>query len=147
MLVTYNITLSLITKTNQGPRCFQMGRSREQVPKHVRDYNLTQASGLRKQRIDTGPWTREGARKIFLVGLRQRLVMPLASQVERSITHILGPQLWSPKNKVTNNTIFFFVFDLCCWHNLVALNVGVGVTLPTGREIDDKYLDENVKEF
>jgi hypothetical protein len=22
-LVTYNITLSLITKTNQGPRCFQ----------------------------------------------------------------------------------------------------------------------------
>jgi hypothetical protein len=24
-LVTYNITLSLITKTNQGPRCFQLG--------------------------------------------------------------------------------------------------------------------------
>jgi hypothetical protein len=24
-LVTYNITLSLITKTNQGPRCFQSG--------------------------------------------------------------------------------------------------------------------------
>jgi hypothetical protein len=23
MLVTYNIMLSLITKTNQGPRCFQ----------------------------------------------------------------------------------------------------------------------------
>jgi hypothetical protein len=22
-LVTYNITLSLVTKTNQGPRCFQ----------------------------------------------------------------------------------------------------------------------------
>jgi hypothetical protein len=23
----------------------------------------------------------------------------------------------------------------------------VGITLPTGREIDGKYLDENVKEF
>jgi hypothetical protein len=26
-LVTYNITLSLITKTNQGPRCFHSGSS------------------------------------------------------------------------------------------------------------------------
>jgi hypothetical protein len=57
---------------------------------------------------------REGARKRFLVGLGQRLVMPLASKVKRSITHILGPQLWSPKNKVINNTLYFVVFDLCC---------------------------------
>jgi hypothetical protein len=32
-----------------------MGRSREQVPERVRDYNLAQAFGLRQQRIDTGP--------------------------------------------------------------------------------------------
>jgi hypothetical protein len=31
--------------------------------------------------------------------------MPLASRVESAITHILGPQLWSPKNKVTNNIV------------------------------------------
>jgi hypothetical protein len=37
-----------------------MGRSREQVPKRVRDYNLAQASGPRQQRIDTGPWTSKG---------------------------------------------------------------------------------------
>jgi hypothetical protein len=30
-LVTYNITLSLITKTNQGPRCFQRPRKRMQI--------------------------------------------------------------------------------------------------------------------
>jgi hypothetical protein len=35
------------------------------------------------------------------------LVFPLTSRVERSITHILGSQLWSPKNKVTNNAMYF----------------------------------------
>jgi hypothetical protein len=32
-LVTYNIMLSLITKTNQGPRCFHAPRSRTPSPK------------------------------------------------------------------------------------------------------------------
>jgi hypothetical protein len=31
-LVTYNITLSLITKTNQGPRCFQRERGQRPNP-------------------------------------------------------------------------------------------------------------------
>eukprot|EP00267_Zea_mays_P045107 XP_020397349.1 uncharacterized protein LOC109941222 [Zea mays] len=68
-------------RVSRGALDRMMGRSREQVPERVRDYNLAQASGLRQQRIDTGPWT------------------------------------------------------------------SVGVKLPTGREIDGKYLDENVKEF
>jgi hypothetical protein len=36
MLVTYNITLSLITKTNQGPRCFHYPFSRCLSPHHIK---------------------------------------------------------------------------------------------------------------
>ena len=35
-------------------------RSHSHVPERVRDYNLGSASGLRQQRIDTGPWTSKG---------------------------------------------------------------------------------------
>jgi hypothetical protein len=45
-----------------------MGRSREQVPDHVRDYNLVQASGPRQQRIDTSPWTSKGRSSKEIIG-------------------------------------------------------------------------------
>jgi hypothetical protein len=45
-----------------------MGRSREQVPECVRDYNLAQASGVRQQRIDTGPWTSKGSSSKDIIG-------------------------------------------------------------------------------
>jgi hypothetical protein len=47
-------------RVSRGPLDRMMGRSREQVPKRVRDYNLAQSSGPRQQRIDIGPWTSKG---------------------------------------------------------------------------------------
>jgi hypothetical protein len=43
-LVTYNITLSLITKTNQGPRCFHLSKGllnkRNPIPAHIMPLTL-----------------------------------------------------------------------------------------------------------
>jgi hypothetical protein len=47
-------------RVSRGPLDRMMGRSREQVIEHVRDYNLAKASGPMQQRIDTGPWTSKG---------------------------------------------------------------------------------------
>ncbi|PWZ32124.1 hypothetical protein Zm00014a_031254 [Zea mays] len=44
------------------------GSSSQRVPERVRDYNLAQASGLRQQRIDTGPWTSKGRSSKEILG-------------------------------------------------------------------------------
>jgi hypothetical protein len=45
-LVTYNTTLSLITKTNQGPRCFQWGWLREVLAVTTRYGSTTVMAGM-----------------------------------------------------------------------------------------------------
>ncbi|ONM60411.1 hypothetical protein ZEAMMB73_Zm00001d022404 [Zea mays] len=55
-------------RVSRGALDRMMGRSREQVPERVRDYNLAQASGLRQQRIDTGPWTSKGRSSKEILG-------------------------------------------------------------------------------
>ena len=42
-------------RVSRGTLDRMMGRSREQVPERVKDYNLAQSSGPKQQRIDTGP--------------------------------------------------------------------------------------------
>ncbi|AQK54656.1 hypothetical protein ZEAMMB73_Zm00001d051604 [Zea mays] len=44
------------------------GSYSQRVPERVRDYNLAQASGLRQQRIDTGPWTSKGRSSKEILG-------------------------------------------------------------------------------
>ena len=55
-------------RISRGPLDRMMGRSREQVPERVRDYNLAQASRPRQQRIDTGPWTSKGRSSKKILG-------------------------------------------------------------------------------
>jgi hypothetical protein len=42
-------------RVSRGPLDRMMERSREQVPEHVKDYNLSQSSRPKQQRIDNGP--------------------------------------------------------------------------------------------
>ncbi|PWZ24850.1 hypothetical protein Zm00014a_031037 [Zea mays] len=100
------------------------GSSSQRVPERVRDYNLAQASGLRQQRIDTGPWTSKGRSSKEILG-----------RAWAKACHAIG----IPGRKVDNPYFRAAIME--------SQKQGVGVKLPTGREIDGKYLDENVKEF
>jgi hypothetical protein len=55
-------------RVSRGPLDRMMGRSREQVIEHVRDYNLAKASRPMQQRIDTGPWTSKGRSLKVILG-------------------------------------------------------------------------------
>ncbi|PWZ44710.1 hypothetical protein Zm00014a_021525 [Zea mays] len=100
------------------------GSSSQRVPERVRDYNLAQASGLRQQGIDTGPWTSKGRSSKEILG-----------RAWAKACHAIG----IPGRKVDNPYFRAAIME--------SQKQGVGVKLPTGREIDGKYLDENVKEF
>ena len=80
MLVTYNITLSLITKTNQGPRCFHSfnqsigfqvpNRSKVQVVSHLtaklsKCFRVKQGAIINFLRL----WDSEATNDILLVEL------------------------------------------------------------------------------
>ncbi|ONM27704.1 hypothetical protein ZEAMMB73_Zm00001d007834 [Zea mays] len=100
------------------------GSSSQRVPERVRDYNLAQASRLRQQRIDTGPWTSKGRSSKEILG-----------RAWAKACHAIG----IPGRKVDNPYFRAAIME--------SQKQGVGVKLPTGREIDGKYLDKNVKEF
>ncbi|WVZ69524.1 hypothetical protein U9M48_018297 [Paspalum notatum var. saurae] len=99
-------------------------RSQSHVPERVRDYHLGLSSAPRQQRIDTGPWTVKGKTSRELLG-----------RAWAKACHAVG----IPGRKVDDP---YFKAAIMETHKQ-----GVGIRIPTDREIDGKYLDENVKEI
>ncbi|KAJ1280397.1 hypothetical protein BS78_04G229600 [Paspalum vaginatum] len=99
-------------------------RSQSHVPERVKDYHLGLSSAPRQQRIDIGPWTVKGRTSRKLLG-----------RAWAKSCHAVG----SPSRKVDDP---FFKAAI-----VETQKQGVGIRIPTGREIDGKYLDENVKEI
>ncbi|XP_039808532.1 uncharacterized protein LOC120672275 [Panicum virgatum] len=99
-------------------------RSQSQVPERVRDYHLGLNSAPRQQRIDTGPWTVKGRTSRELLG-----------RAWAKACHAVG----IPGRKVDDPYLKAAIVE--------TQKQGVGIKIPSGREIDGKYLDENVKEI
>ncbi|KAJ1259661.1 hypothetical protein BS78_10G173100 [Paspalum vaginatum] len=98
-------------------------RSQSQLPERVRDYHLGLSSAPRQQRIDTGPRTVKGKSSRELLG-----------RAWAKACHAVG----IPGRKVDDPYFKASIME--------TQQQGVGIKIPTGREIDGKYLDENVKE-
>ncbi|XP_039855240.1 uncharacterized protein LOC120713322 [Panicum virgatum] len=107
-----------------GPLPSMFRRSQSQVPERVRDYHLGLSSGPRQQRIDTGPWTVKGRTSRELLG-----------RAWAKACHAVG----IPGRKVDDPYFKAAIVE--------TQKQGVGIKIPSGREIDGKYLDENVKEI
>ncbi|KAJ1269626.1 hypothetical protein BS78_07G226100 [Paspalum vaginatum] len=107
-----------------GPLPSMFTRSQSHVPERVKDYHLGLSLAPRQQRIDTGPWTVKGRTSRELLG-----------RAWAKACHAVG----IPSRKVDDP---FFKAAI-----VETQKQGVGIRIPTGREIDGKYLDENVKEI
>ncbi|XP_039812046.1 uncharacterized protein LOC120675023 [Panicum virgatum] len=107
-----------------GPQPSMFRRSQSQVPERVRDYHLGLSSAPRQQRIDTGPWTVKGRTSRELLG-----------RAWAKACHAVG----IPGRKVDDPYFKAAIVE--------TQKQGVGIKIPSGREIDGKYLDENVKEI
>ncbi|XP_039840906.1 uncharacterized protein LOC120700734 [Panicum virgatum] len=107
-----------------GPQPSMFRRSQSQVPERVRDYHLGLSSAPRQQRIDTGPWTVKGRTSRELLG-----------RAWAKACHAVG----IPGRKVDDPYFKAAIVE--------TQKQGVGIKIPSRREIDGKYLDENVKEI
>ena len=129
-----------------GPR---LTRSQTQIPQRLRDFHLATVSGPRQSRIDTGPWTNKGR------SAKERVGKAWAKAL-----HALG----IPGRKVDDPYFRAAIIEtqnqgelMCCCNAGVCINqnielihcsnAGVGVQLPTGKEIDGKYLDATITEI
>ncbi|WVZ62464.1 hypothetical protein U9M48_012213 [Paspalum notatum var. saurae] len=99
-------------------------RSQSHVPERVRDYYFGLSSAPVQQWIDTGPWTVKGRTSRELIG-----------RAWTKACHAIG----IPGRKVDDPCFKAAIME--------TQKQGVGIKIPTGREIDGKYLDENVKEI
>ncbi|WVZ87005.1 hypothetical protein U9M48_033708 [Paspalum notatum var. saurae] len=107
-----------------GPLPSMFTRSQSHVPERVRDYHLGLSSAPRQQRIDTGPWTVKG-----------KTLRELLGRAWAKACHAVG----IPGRKVDDPYFKAAIME--------TQKQGVGIRIPTAREIDRKYLDENVKEI
>ncbi|WVZ55811.1 hypothetical protein U9M48_006422 [Paspalum notatum var. saurae] len=99
-------------------------RSQSHVPERVRDYHFGLSSAPVQQRIDTGPWTVKGRTSRELIG-----------RAWAKACHAIG----IPGRKVDDPYFKAAIME--------TQKQGVGIKIPSGREIVGKYLDENVKEI
>ncbi|WVZ97014.1 hypothetical protein U9M48_042581, partial [Paspalum notatum var. saurae] len=107
-----------------GPLPSMFTRSQSHVPERVRDYHFGLSSAPVQQRIDTGPWTVKGRTSRELIG-----------RAWAKACHAIG----IPGRKVDDPYFKAAIME--------TQKQGVGIKIPSGREIDGKYLDENVKEI
>ncbi|WVZ54485.1 hypothetical protein U9M48_005272, partial [Paspalum notatum var. saurae] len=107
-----------------GPLPSMFTRSQSHVAERVRDYHFGLSSAPVQQRIDTGPWTVKGRTSRELIGRAWAKACHAIG--------ILGRKVDDPYFKAAI---------------IETQKQGVGIKIPSGREIDGKYLDENVKQI
>jgi len=125
-------------------------RSRSHVPERVRDYHLGLSSAPRQQRIDTGPWTVKGRTKRELLGRAWAKACHAVGIPGRKVDDpYFRAAIVETQNqgKYIYFKLYIFIFIIVISILYVSVTAGVGIKIPSGRDIDGKYLDENVKEI
>jgi hypothetical protein len=73
---------------------------------------------------NTGPWTSKGRSSKEILSRAWAKACHAISIPRKVDNTYFRTVIMESQNKVTNNIIYSVVFDLCCCHNLVALNAG-----------------------